>query len=56
MQGTVALQGLRVATRLGQRFGLKLFEAILEQGDHAALIALDGRYAELFKLQAAGFQ
>jgi ATP-binding cassette subfamily B protein len=30
--------------------------AILEQGSHAALMAQDGHYAELFKLQAAGFQ
>ena len=30
--------------------------AILESGDHAALMALGGRYAELFSLQAAGFQ
>ena len=30
--------------------------AILESGDHAALMALGGRYAELFALQAAGFQ
>jgi ATP-binding cassette subfamily B protein len=30
--------------------------AILESGSHAELIALGGRYAELFELQAAGFQ
>ena len=30
--------------------------AILEQGSHAALMAQDGHYAELFRLQAAGFQ
>ncbi|PZU84055.1 MAG: ABC transporter ATP-binding protein [Chelatococcus sp.] len=29
---------------------------ILESGSHAELIALGGRYAELFDLQAAGFQ
>jgi len=30
--------------------------AILESGNHAELVALGGRYAELFALQAAGFQ
>lgn len=30
--------------------------AIIENGSHAELMALTGRYAELFSLQAAGFQ
>ncbi|GAB2781958.1 ABC transporter ATP-binding protein [Halomonas shantousis] len=30
--------------------------AIIEQGTHAALLALDGRYAQLFRLQAKGYQ
>ena len=30
--------------------------AILEQGSHEALVALGGRYAELFGLQAAGYR
>jgi ABC-type multidrug transport system fused ATPase/permease subunit len=29
---------------------------ILEQGDHASLIAIDGRYARLFDLQARGYR
>ncbi|AKG20310.1 ABC transporter ATP-binding protein [Calothrix sp. 336/3] len=29
---------------------------ILEQGSHAELLALDGRYAQLFHLQAAGYR
>jgi ABC-type multidrug transport system fused ATPase/permease subunit len=29
---------------------------IVEEGDHAALIALRGRYAHLFELQAAGYR
>jgi ATP-binding cassette subfamily B protein len=29
---------------------------IIEHGDHAALIALDGQYARLFNLQAAGYR
>ncbi len=28
---------------------------IAEQGDHAALMAADGTYAALFRLQAAGY-
>ncbi|UYN98162.1 MAG: ABC transporter ATP-binding protein [Devosia sp.] len=30
--------------------------AILEQGSHAELVAMGGRYAELFELQAAGYR
>ncbi|MFG6136466.1 ABC transporter ATP-binding protein [Halomonas sp. B23F22_10] len=29
---------------------------ILERGDHASLMALDGRYARLFRLQARGYE
>jgi ATP-binding cassette subfamily B protein len=29
---------------------------ILEQGSHQQLVALGGRYAELFELQAAGYR
>ncbi|MCK2184248.1 ABC transporter ATP-binding protein [Halomonas getboli] len=29
---------------------------ILERGDHASLMALDGRYARLFRLQAQGYE
>jgi ATP-binding cassette subfamily B protein len=29
---------------------------ILEQGSHGQLVALGGRYAELFELQAAGYR
>lgn len=29
---------------------------IIERGDHAALLALDGQYAHLFELQARGYQ
>jgi ATP-binding cassette subfamily B protein len=29
---------------------------ILESGSHAELVALRGRYAELFELQAAGYR
>jgi ABC-type multidrug transport system fused ATPase/permease subunit len=29
---------------------------ILERGDHASLIALQGRYASIFALQASGYQ
>ena len=29
---------------------------IVERGDHATLIALDGHYARLFSLQAAGYR
>ncbi|MCO4747345.1 MAG: ABC transporter ATP-binding protein [Proteobacteria bacterium] len=29
---------------------------IVERGDHAALMAVDGRYAHMFTLQAAGYQ
>jgi ATP-binding cassette subfamily B protein len=30
--------------------------AILEAGTHEQLVALKGRYAELFELQAAGYR
>jgi ATP-binding cassette subfamily B protein len=30
--------------------------AIVEQGDHASLLELDGQYAHMFKLQAKGYQ
>ncbi len=29
---------------------------VLEEGSHDELMALDGRYAELFSLQAAGYR
>ncbi len=29
---------------------------IIEQGNHASLLAENGRYAELFHLQAKGYQ
>lgn len=29
---------------------------ILEQGDHASLMAANGRYARLFRLQAKGYE
>jgi ATP-binding cassette subfamily B protein len=29
---------------------------ILEEGSHGRLVALGGRYAELFELQAAGYR
>jgi ATP-binding cassette, subfamily B, bacterial len=29
---------------------------VLEDGTHDTLLALDGRYAELFQLQAAGYR
>jgi ATP-binding cassette subfamily B protein len=28
---------------------------IVEQGSHTELVAADGRYAQLFKLQASGY-
>jgi ATP-binding cassette subfamily B protein len=30
--------------------------AIVEQGDHASLLELDGQYAHMFKMQAKGYQ
>jgi ATP-binding cassette subfamily B protein len=30
--------------------------AVIEQGDHGSLLASQGRYARLFRLQAAGYQ
>ncbi len=37
-------------------FMLKTNGAILENGSHAQLMQLDGRYAELFNLQAEAYR
>lgn len=42
--------------RMADRILVMEHGAILEDGTHQHLLALDGRYAELFRLQAAGFQ
>ncbi|GAU85154.1 ABC transporter ATP-binding protein [Bosea sp. BIWAKO-01] len=54
---TALLISHRFATvRMADRILVLENGAILESGSHEELIALHGRYAELFALQAAGFQ
>jgi ATP-binding cassette subfamily B protein len=54
---TTLLISHRFATvRMADRILVLEDGAILESGSHDELIALGGRYAELFELQAAGFQ
>ncbi len=53
---SVLLVSHRFSTvRLADRICVVEAGRILEQGTHAELIALDGRYAELFNLQASGY-
>jgi ATP-binding cassette subfamily B protein len=42
--------------RMADRILVLADGAIQEQGTHAQLVALGGRYAELFELQAAGYR
>ncbi|KRE18223.1 ABC transporter ATP-binding protein [Bosea sp. Root381] len=54
---TTLLISHRFATvRMADRILVLENGAILESGSHGELMALRGRYAELFELQAAGFQ
>jgi len=42
--------------RMADRIVVLAAGAIVEDGSHAVLMALDGRYAHLFRLQAAGYR
>ena len=42
--------------RMADRILVLEHGSVLEQGTHQALVALGGRYAELFELQAAGYR
>ena len=41
---------------LGDRIVVLANGGVIESGTHAELMALGGRYAELFELQAAGYR
>ena len=41
---------------LARRHGGGFGGVVIEDGSHDALLAQGGRYAELFKLQAAGYR
>ena len=42
--------------RMADRILVLETRQIVEQGSHAQLVALGGKYAELFELQAAGYR
>ena len=54
---TAVLISHRFSTvRMADRILVLADGAVEEQGTHAQLVALGGRYAELFELQAAGYR
>ena len=47
---------VRMADRMADRIVLLENGGVTEDGTHEELLALEGRYAELFTLQAAGYR
>ena len=56
IDGAVLISHRFSTVRMADRILVLENGAILEQGSHEVLVALGGRYAELFGLQAAGYR